>query len=112
MTAASSLTILTQAGRVLDARVFGAGEAEGLSVEEVREALEGRVPVLDNEADRPPRPFGLGRPRRQCARASLRVAAVSRCVLTRSVMATIPPTRAQPPSSSRPAVKLPVASRR
>jgi hypothetical protein len=44
------LTILTQAGRVLDARVFGAGEAEGLSVEEVREALEGRVPVLDNEA--------------------------------------------------------------
>ena len=38
--------------------------------------------------------------------------AASRCVLTLSVRATMPPTRAQPPRTSSPAVKLPVASLR
>lgn len=42
--------ILTQAGRLLDSRVFGGDEAEALSIEVVRDVLEGRVPLLGDSA--------------------------------------------------------------
>lgn len=42
------ITILTRAGRALDSRVFGGGEEEGLDIEAVREALEGRVAVTED----------------------------------------------------------------
>lgn len=39
------ITVLTEAGRVLDSRLFEAGEAGPLNIQAVRDALEGRVAV-------------------------------------------------------------------
>ncbi|MFZ4405836.1 MAG: hypothetical protein ACOYOH_00775 [Paracraurococcus sp.] len=43
------LTVLTRAGRTLDSRVFGEAE-DGLTVEDLREALDGHIEILDDEA--------------------------------------------------------------
>ena len=42
-----AITVLTEAGRVLDSRVFGDGEEAELDIEVVRDALEGIVAVID-----------------------------------------------------------------
>ncbi|WP_431269509.1 hypothetical protein [Dankookia sp. P2] len=42
-----AVTVLTEAGRVLDSRVFGDEEEEPLDIVAVRDALEGRVAILE-----------------------------------------------------------------
>jgi hypothetical protein len=42
-----AVTVLTEAGRVLDSRVFGAGEEEELDIEAVRDALDGHVAIIE-----------------------------------------------------------------
>ena len=106
-----AITVLTAAGRVLDSRVFGDGEEDG-----TRYRGGARRAGRHRRGDRrlsgaAPAPWP-GRDPFSGPCASPRPAAVSRCVLTRSVNATSPPTRAQPPSTRSPAVKSPVASRR
>lgn len=41
------ITVLTASGRVLDSRVFGAGEEDAPDLEAVRDALEGEVTLLE-----------------------------------------------------------------
>ncbi|TDH64035.1 hypothetical protein E2C06_04240 [Dankookia rubra] len=42
-----AITVLTEAGRVLDSRVFGEDEEDALDIEAVREALEGQVAIIE-----------------------------------------------------------------
>ncbi|MFC7474854.1 hypothetical protein ACFQS7_10850 [Dankookia sp. GCM10030260] len=42
-----AVTVLTEAGRVLDSRVFGDGEEAALDIEAVRDALDGEVAIIE-----------------------------------------------------------------